>query len=97
MTRVPYLILCALLAALTALLCIGLAVAAPVTPGEVHHDGPSWWWGRFAAARVVGGEGGAHCADEGGACVVWAQGDWTLVEVDGQTVAARAWLPWVGR
>lgn len=49
-----------------------------------------------------GGAGGAHCVD--GAtpgllrCVVWSQGDWQRITVDGEELAARqrTWLPLIG-
>jgi hypothetical protein len=45
------------------------------------------------AVVVEGGAGGlANCEDDGAGglrCVLWAQGEWTRVEADGVTVAAR--------
>ena len=50
-----------------------------------------------ASVRVTGGEWGLSEAEGAGVAVLWAQGWYDYVEIDGQTVAGehRVYLPWV--
>lgn len=98
--RVGRALACAAAWGLVALLP-GVRVAAGPLAGELRErPAASWWLVPHQAppvVRVVGGEGGAHCAEDGGACVVWAQGDWSLVEADGVWLAGRVYMPQVIR
>lgn len=61
---------------------------------------PSFWCvSPTARVRVTGGESGLNREEGAAVAVLWAQGAWRSVEVDGVTVAGghRVWLPAVGR
>lgn len=59
---------------------------------------PSFWCVQpGASVRVVGGQWGLNEAEGASVSVLWAQGHWGSVEVDGETVGQRVWLPMVGR
>ena len=83
-----------------------LALLAPA-PAPAPCDGlvqprplPSFWCvDPGARIRVVGGQWGLNPGVDGGATVLWAQGAYASVEVDGVTLAGahRVALPLVGR
>lgn len=87
-----------------ALLCLAVALAAAPRWAPQHvalDDSASWWVGPpqepAPVVRVDRGEAWAWC--EAALCVVVAQGPWTTVEADGETVwrRGRVWLPGVRR
>lgn len=79
---------------MTTLLLAALLCAGQVQPPPL----PSFWCvSPGASVRVVGGQWGLNEAEDATVAVLWAQGWWGSVEVDGETVGMRVWLPMVKR
>lgn len=65
-------------------------------PGATLRDPVTWWADGLSTAPTVsveGGQGGVSSIEDDGAgglrVVVWAQGDWRRVRVDGAILAER--------
>lgn len=87
---------------LAALVALATTTTTNAQPRDIRPPPLASWWllpAQEPAPAVVvrGGEGGSHCDVSG--CVVWAQGDWLVVVVDGVVLAerGRVYLPQVRR